>query len=230
MVRCPKCGRDNALGRVFCTSCGSRLDVGQIAPETIARAARPSWFQRYRVEIIGLPVVVGLLAIAAALWPQTAPLGALGTPVGGRRAQDVLQAFRDLRPGQTLGTTPTLREAEINGYFAYGIRDRMRGAQISVAITPERIRVRRVGPLFDITVQGVRIAPRWSVEWHCVPEDGRLKVISGKIGHLPLPGPGKTLLRRSLLRSYASQPEWKALSAVREIRLGEGTISLVASR
>jgi len=32
MIACPKCGYDNELGRIFCHSCGTKLDLTQIRP------------------------------------------------------------------------------------------------------------------------------------------------------------------------------------------------------
>lgn len=37
MIICPNCGKDNELGRIFCLSCGAKLDLNAIAAPTSAK-------------------------------------------------------------------------------------------------------------------------------------------------------------------------------------------------
>jgi len=65
MVFCKKCGTDNQLGRVFCTSCGAKLDLTNMSNELIAdKSSDGSWISQNWGKLVSVPLVMLVLAIA----------------------------------------------------------------------------------------------------------------------------------------------------------------------
>ena len=79
MLICPKCGFDNQLGRVFCHSCGDRLDLSRIKPPTTAEKKRRQ-LKRGAMSVVRLVlklviaggVVLGIVLMCLA--PEVAPV------------------------------------------------------------------------------------------------------------------------------------------------------------
>ena len=76
MLICPKCGYDNELGRIFCHSCGDKLDLSNIKPATAAekklrKAKRETanvtrWI--VRLCIVGVVLLIGALLFSLGLF------------------------------------------------------------------------------------------------------------------------------------------------------------------
>ena len=230
MVTCQKCGEKNPLGHVFCKKCGNKLDLSAMTSDNVARVTKPNWFKRYSMELIGLPVVLVALAIILAIWPRTDLVGEKGTLIGAKRVENALLAFGSVKPGQTMGALQSFSEKDINGYFEYVQAPKLHATSVSVVIGDGYVRARVIRTLFSMVIWKIRFSPKSSVEWVCVPVEGRLAVVKGSIGHLPMAGPGKGIMAGKLAALFASQREWAGLSYVKDVKLQTGTAGLVVGR
>ena len=58
MINCTKCGSGNELGRVFCLSCGAKLDLSNLGSEEIVEMDQLPWIKRHYPKIIIAVVVI----------------------------------------------------------------------------------------------------------------------------------------------------------------------------
>lgn len=231
MLKCPRCGTDNALGCVFCSRCGAKLDMTGVTSEAVAKATRRSWLRRHKRLFLAVPILALVASGVLAFWPRTRPLGASGTPVGAQRVVARLESFAELEPGRRLGADPAFTEADINGYFRYKKPSDLPVASCSVHVTPRAIRarvIRRLGG--GVEAAKFRLSPLISYDLLFVPSGGELAVVKAWFGHLPAPGPLRGMLARRLRHLYSGQPQWKVLSDVIEISLGDGQVGVVVEK
>jgi uncharacterized membrane protein YvbJ len=73
MVKCPKCGTENAPGRVLCVRCGTRLRAGgpvtvnPAGPEAAATLRRWLRYDLTRLAVVLVVVIVVALAVGTIL-------------------------------------------------------------------------------------------------------------------------------------------------------------------
>ncbi|MFA5044194.1 MAG: hypothetical protein WC381_05510 [Kiritimatiellia bacterium] len=237
MIRCRQCGYENALGRIFCVQCRSKLDIHALdnkafdEPEFKPRGGRGR-------RLVWLALFAGIAAGAAlALWP--APLeGRKATGADGQRARKKIMLLANGSPpaSQLFG------EREINAYLGLLLRNvpspRIQDSgktvlqAVEVAIHPNAITIAAASVWGPVTVGSLKLGP-WNLtsQITVVPErDPRgfqWKIRSGRIGHLPLPGPlsaPATAAMRPLLG--ASFRERALLAHVTNLELEEGQVTV----
>src|ERR1035437_2744940 len=99
---CSRCGNQNPLGRVFCTKCGTKLELSHMTAEHVVEIKK-SWtdpFIRHWRLLAAAVVVLAMVLVALAFWPQTMQIGKEGTRVDGRKVDVGLASLRVLRPGE----------------------------------------------------------------------------------------------------------------------------------
>jgi len=186
-VLCDQCGKHNEASRLFCTSCGAKLDLSKVRIKSSAGLS----VGRMIARTIRLALFLGLLAVLGLLvWP-TQPTGAAGTQADG----NVLYAkLRELDRAQRTGVTlrHIVPENEINGYFSGLLAERATpgagGGQldtqdIRVSLAPGEVTVHITASLsfltltYEVTGQPMLSNRGFQFEPHRVT-----------MGHLPLPG------------------------------------------
>ena len=144
MLICPKCGYDNELGRIFCHSCGDKLDLSNIKPATAAeKKLRKAKRETANVTrwIVRLCIAGVVLLIAALLWftPAVAPVTPSNEELVGadskRMALDKLVTLQ--KPG-----TVTVTAAELNAFVNQKSFDKPTGSDLLVAPVARRISLR----------------------------------------------------------------------------------------
>jgi len=237
MIRCPQCGYANALGHIFCIKCRSKLDIQALnntawnEPESKPRSGGGR-------RLVGLVLCAGIaFGTALALWPM--PLeGRKGTEADAQQARrKILLLGKGLSPASQL-----FAEREINAYLCLLLckahPPRIQSVwttvlqAVEVAIRPNAITISTASVWGPVTVGSFKLGP-WSVtsKVTVVPERGprgfQWTIRSGRIGHLPLPGPVSapaTAALRPLLR--ASFLERTLLTNVTNLELEEGQIAV----
>lgn len=65
MIQCPKCGEENLINAIFCRSCGARLNLDELEPDTILQEknAKGKRIAELTGRILGVVLVVGLVVI-----------------------------------------------------------------------------------------------------------------------------------------------------------------------
>jgi hypothetical protein len=224
MVICDKCGTENPLGRLFCGSCGARLDLSRMNSETVAESLKRSRFPHLFAKLLKVLLILLAGCVLLAVWPRTTPLGKAGTRLGGQRVISALNAMARTSGGRTLGRD--FSEEDVNGYFEHFKSEKMAGKAVSVRLLPGYFRVRIVQPLTTVKTSRFRLEPKASYELLCAPVGGTVRVLSASLGHLKCVGPMKTQVARRVHRLFAAEPEWATLARAEEIRAEEGKIWL----
>lgn len=141
MLICNKCGYDNELGRIFCQSCSTKLDLSSIKAPTPAQK-KLRQVKRGSTHVVGLiiklAIAVAVLVTIGLLWltPTVAPV----TPTN-----DELVAtdskFMNLDKLVTLPKpgTVTVTTSELNTFFNQRPFDKPTGSAILVAPAVRRI-------------------------------------------------------------------------------------------
>ena len=187
-IKCPKCGLENQLGRIFCHRCGSKLEFSEGSFQEAKIHFSPG---RLLARLVRVGISMGLLAaIVLMCMPVTLP-GRAGT------RQDVVlldQKIRVLRRAVLDGRRmeETVREAEVNGYLDDARNRSAKEAKagpvkldltsINIALRPDRVALvlhAKLGPVtlsFEVQGKPAKKQNRFSLD-----------VVGGRIGHLPLP-------------------------------------------
>jgi len=228
MVTCQNCGKENALGRVFCDGCGTKLDLSALSRERVAELTSRSWLARHWKKFLWLIVLAIVAAVAMAMWPRSATIGLAGTVVGGGRVETQLGAIRGASAGQSM--TATFSERDINGYLAFKVAPSLGFQSISVDAHDGYFFVRAVRGLGVVRVRSFRVVPKLSYELACVPIGGGVAVRKASVGHLPLAGPAKKLAVNGLVRALSSHETWQVLERASRIESGVDSLSLAVER
>ncbi len=244
MIRCSKCGYENALGHIFCTQCRSKLDIQVLERDAFnepkdRRRRGCGWRLMWLALCAG--IIVGVLLV---LWPM--PLaGDQGAESDAQQAhKKILLLEKGLSPAAQLFT-----EREINAYLGQMLRNihapRLQGVwktlpqAVKVAIHPNAITIVAVSLRGPVTIGSFKLGP-WSVtsQVTLVPERGprgldqhgagfRWTISSGRIGHLPLPGPVSAPAAAGLRPLMEAGLRERALLAnVNHLELEEGRVTL----
>ena len=240
MIRCPQCGYENASGHIFCIQCRSKLDIQALDNKAWNESESKPGSGRGR-RLVWLVLFAGIASGAAlALWPM--PLeGHKGTEADAQQARrKILLLEKGLSPASQL-----FAEREINAYLGLLLRTvhspRIQGVwttvlqAVEVAIRPNAIMLSTASVWGPVTVGPLNLGP-WNVtsQVTVVPERGPFEfagfqwaIKSGRIGHLPLPGPVSapaTAALRPLLG--ASFRERALLTNVKHLELEEGQVAV----
>ncbi|MFH1477556.1 MAG: zinc ribbon domain-containing protein [Verrucomicrobiota bacterium] len=240
MIRCPQCGYENALGHIFCIQCRSKLDIRALDGNAWNEPESKPGRGRRRC-LVGLVLCAGIFSgIVLALWPM--PLeGRKGTEADARQAhRKILLLEKGLSPASQL-----FNEREINAYLDLLLRrvhpPRTPGLwttvpqAVEVDIRPNAIMISTVSVWGPVTVGFLKLGP-WRVTSRItvVPERGsnglathhsglRWTIRSGRIGHLPLPGPASAPATAALRPLMGLSFRERALLAnVKHLELEEG--------
>ena len=237
MIRCPQCGYENALGHIFCIQCRSKLDLQALdnkAWNELEFKPRSGRGRRLVWLVLFASIAFGA---ALALWPM--PLeGRKGTEADAQQARKkILLLEKGLSPASQL-----FAEREINAYLGLLLRkvhsSRIQGVwtttlqAVKMVIRPNAITVSTASVWGPVTVGSLKLGPlSVTSQITVVPERGlrglQWTIRSGRIGHLPLPGP-VSAPATAALRPFlgASFRERALLANVTHLELEEGQVAV----
>lgn len=219
-IACSRCGKENEPTRLFCATCGAKLDLGAKAWREPIRWGRGL----LRVVQVLLVAAVGLL-----LWPVR-PQGASGS------REEALAYYGKLRilseaVGQGVMVVQIFSEAEVNGYLAEVLKrnpelsnseglGKMGLGEINLRFAPEDV---------TVTVTALWGPMRMSYEVAGRPRTGSgpfgFDVRAARWGHLPLPGvASRWMVRRVEAMFSGMEREHAVLNGLRRIDLGQGQV------
>jgi hypothetical protein len=229
MLKCAKCGSENPLGLVFCSACGSKLDLRNMRLEQVERMAAPKQRVSVSRRLMQLVVLLVALSAVAAAWPRGERIGKEGSEADGKRLVDRLSVVGRLRPGQSLGIT--LREPEINGYLQHFKREPLALQSFSVRLTPDLLEGRIVRSLGAFRVGEREFESRISMDFSCAPAPDGLVVTRCALGHLPLCGPLRAAAMNRVFSSMSSQAEWRTWrDVVGKVNVQDGQLTLTVKK
>ena len=119
MIVCSKCGYDNELGRIFCHSCGAKLDLAEVkAPSQggkVFRRSRGGLGKLFsRLVSIGILALIVIVVFLACQVPTIRPLS---TSSDDLNHSDQKRAALDRLLGETKPDTITVTEGELNAFI-----------------------------------------------------------------------------------------------------------------
>jgi hypothetical protein len=140
MLECPKCGYNNELGRIFCHSCGTKLDLSQIKPPSEGAKMRRR-IQRSvgrTIRILVETAIAGALIFSIFLMcgvPEVKPVKATNAELlaANTRRMDLESLVNGRRAGKVI-----VSETDLNAYLNSLTFDNPGGSGIQV--TPAALR------------------------------------------------------------------------------------------
>jgi hypothetical protein len=214
MLKCPKCGYDNELGRIFCHQCGTKLDLEEIKPTSRGgkdlRRKRPgvnvgriSW-RIFLVALLAL-IVWGIVLLVQV--PVLHPVSSGG--------QDFFSVNRkqlafDRSIQQHQQDSVTITEPEVNAFLGKLALEKVEGKGLEV--TPSKLQIQFGANEVTVIVigqlqVGSSFKKEFSVSYTGLPtvEDGRFvfKPTAAAIGALKIPS--IILKNSSVIQSYYAQ-------------------------
>ena len=187
MIECPKCGHENSLGRLFCDSCGQRLDVSGVHPtlddQPVGRrkrkkrgAKRGKRRLRWLLPVVLVAVVVAAPLLAA--WRPTMPAARMSLEQAGRY-RSTRDRVMTLMLGQ--GAKVAVLQDDVNSYIAYSRQRRPEVPRALVSFEEDGVRAFVCREVLGVELVAVF---RWITGGGDTPA---FRPASISIGHLPLP-------------------------------------------
>ncbi len=224
-ITCGSCGHSNPLGRLYCMSCGSKLEVTE---KSVAQSGRTEARLAALGRGIRLLLSLGLLVVLVQLLRPVLPTA----DVGGRTdANELGRKLTALQEGlmERRETAEALPEVEVNAYLNEILRRSPPAARhwiglelkaVQLTLLEGRVVVLLVaekGPLRltqEIQVVPVRSGDRWTCE-----------VTALRMGHLPLPhGLAQKLAQRSSGVFSGLYREREVLERMAVVQVKDGVI------
>lgn len=226
-IECSNCGHQNELGRVFCASCGLKLDLRATSINDLQERREIDYGKWIRRLVTGLVILAFCGIIGSLFWPVKTPVvfcedsGAVQIPIKAKAVRAALSYNREIKF--------ELTEAELNGFLT------------------ERAKTRKVGKLaidlktgaFELYA-GFNWAPATNVAWLAnvkLPismemkggfQAGVLEIEWARIGHCPLPGPAKNIVVNYFSTLFSDVVgEKRVVSALKEVAIADTKASLV---
>jgi hypothetical protein len=199
MLTCPNCGYDNELGRIFCHSCGQKLDLSAIKPPN-SKEGKKFWKKQKKQfgvgKTIGLAlrvlVILGLV-LSIILMLQVASVTeekpSQQDTDSGRSKRVALERFLSQRKPFSVPVSP----GELNGFLSSLTFDKAEGKGVVLEPTVLRAELGRstVTLVLVGTIKaGTKFEKKVSFSYRGQPtlEDGKFvfKPTGGWIGMLPI--------------------------------------------
>lgn len=226
-IECSNCGYQNDLGRMFCVSCGQKLNLRDTSMADLRERREVDYGRWIRLVLIWTVIlVIGGLA-GAIFWPVRTPVvfhddaGVVQIPIKAKAVRAALSYNREIKIDLT--------EGELNGFLA------------------ERAKSRKIGKLvidlktgsFDL-YSGSYWSPGTNVPWLAtvkIPvsmdlrggfQAGVLIIERARIGHLPLPRTARNAVIDYFSALFPDViGEKRIVSSLKGVALDENKASLV---
>ncbi len=227
-VKCVRCGAQNELNRLFCSRCGTRLDMRNVRSE----GSRSGGIGRFIANLFRAAVYLAVFGVMGLmLWPVQ-PVGALGQAEDEQSIMLKRDAVLDALD-RHVSVTEMLSEKEVNAYLA-AVLARSSGATTSKGL---QLGIREINLTFTPTCFVVFIDAGWgpvrlTYEVTGTPVVGEgsfgVKVSAARWGHLPLPGRAAAWMSGRMSGVFSNlEEERRLLDGLSAFELGEGSVRLV---
>lgn len=227
MIICTKCGMDNQLGRVFCTSCGTKLDLTHMSTQAIAKDNEESWMSLHWKQVVFLPLfLVVVLLVGLVFWPSAAGTGAKGTPASGRRLEGVVSTLAKVNPALKMAPI-AVSEAELNAYLENCVVSKGAASSFNIKLVKGLAIVHMSQDFVSI---GSNATIGLSFDAKCLPVGGTLQVAQASVGHMTLVGPMLKIAGKAFARALAAEPKHASLANINDIKIEDGKATIGAGK
>jgi len=226
-IPCSQCGTENALGRVFCSGCGLKLESANISQESLAKAQRPAKTVKLASRIVGILVAISAVVLLSFMhWPS--PIDAdEGTRRAGNTATRKLDLVdRQIKTGSLRLVSQNFTEKDVNGYFIFHGSKKRR--LLDVAFHEGHFEARLVSSIGPITIGSFESpALRLSRKVRGRASASGIEITHGSIGHVPMIGPLKGIPAKAIRKAaLAVCPHRELLAAAQGIKFREDAVEL----
>lgn len=229
-VTCGSCGHRNPMGRLYCMSCGAKLEVTEKSVSAAGAAGRrgaaTGRYVRLVINLLLLLVVVQLVRPA----PFRAEIGSRADANALGRKLTVLQdAVMENR-----ARTEVLPEAEVNAYLFEILQRSNPSSRRWLGLNLQAVRLQFLDGkalavmsagqgAWQITQEITVVPVRGDGGWTC-------NVTAMRIGHLPLPGGlARRLAARSARVFDGLAREAEVIKRLKDVRIKQGVVEATAS-
>ncbi len=226
-VTCNHCGVKNDLGRMFCMSCGKRMqitnaDVQQAVDEKKAFNPAALIKSLLFMAVVGL-VVVALVPGKPSAAGVEADRLAIRAGMAAKYGRLVLAA-RAKKPARE-----SFDSAELNAFMkARQVPPSTNTPALNFRLEGARLIVFQEVPLGSIHTPGGPLGPfRFSRQLACVASGRTLAVRGGAFGHLPLPGPLSKIVVSPIAAGFVLTPSEQSIEKqLTEILIRDGKLEI----
>lgn len=212
MIACGKCSHQNPLGRVFCSSCGAKLELLAMTKETVEKKVAHWYATPLRIlsRVFVVLLIVIFAASVAVLWPAPSNDGAVGTLMDSKPVEKALARARMKVAGTARPIS--LTEKQINAYLAQHKTTPLGFQSLNVKLTSDQLTLnafipfKKPNPL--LPPAEVKSNQGFKAAATCTIVDGKLRVQSLQLGHLPIPGPLIPLLLTPSANALIEDRDW----------------------
>ena len=229
-VECQKCGTMTPMNRMFCNSCGAKIDIRD-ASQTIGASRQRNTMIKLIIQVAVIVVaLIILIPLGLSIWPHGSLDGAaVGNLRAGDDARTKLGSLVDAKRVKASEAKVLLSEEEVNGYLMM-IRDRI-GDEDKTTV---QVDIHR--GIFHARIITPRQKPAWlkpvssmvSYDLVGVCDGQRLYPRKAKIGHLPvMAGRKRDVIGAFMqLKLKASDGEKELMKIIRTIDLDDDVVIL----
>jgi hypothetical protein len=221
MLKCPECGEENQIGRVFCASCGGKLNLADVSHQDVQAMVALPWWRRYWKLMVLIPVAIVLLVWGMRLWPKVDRIGVTGNAAGRMRVTRSLERVRRISEGEegaVRSAEIVFSEADINAYLRYDV-ERDLGVRVSVDLSDGMLMARVVRARFSWNLpKDYRFEPDASYDLACGMRDKMLVPYKVWIGHTSA-GLSRRGVARELMGLFGRVDEGDVLALAEKIEL-----------
>ncbi len=113
MIQCPKCREENQIGAIFCRSCGEKLELDQLTPDSFQQGGDDSKTKTVITIVRNLIILVLILAVIGAIAAVfMKPSISISNSLTEEENKVALKRFKKFRKGKS-GTEYSFNLAEI---------------------------------------------------------------------------------------------------------------------
>jgi hypothetical protein len=231
MLKCSKCGTQNQVGRVFCESCGTKLNLEGMRHEDVQMLVAVPWWKRYWKLLALIPVAIMLLLVCMRIWPKVERIGERGDAAGRMRVVRALARIEAISKGEApeRSADVLLAEADINAYLRYELEARA-GARLSVDLLDGVVMVRMVRPRFSWSLPNdYRFEPDLSLDVAYGVNGASFVPYKAWVGHSGA-GLSKGRVVRRVSWVFSSRPEVGVLSFADAFEIRNNTLVVKVQR
>ena len=227
-VKCGQCGEKNALGRMFCSKCGARLEVSQATVKS--SDAGFGGFVKLLGRLFRLAVSIALLFCIILL---LRPASLQGRDGSAQEAQQLVHKLQILKTATLEGTQAydSILESEVNAYLAELLKRSQPASRSGLQYSIKKINVAVTTNELNVVLHAACGPLTISYELVGVPQlENNLFVLDiqrARLGYMPLPKMAQPWLIDKVNNVFSKLYEEKSiLDNLSTLRLEDGQIAV----
>jgi len=224
-VTCPQCKKQVPFGRLFCTFCGSKLELSpeKVSSRLTAREAM-SGAKRWAIRLFSLAVVASVIGVF--FWPMK-PMGEVGNAAAAASCEQRIQSMR-ARTLNGIIFIEKFPEAEVNAWLRREVsKMREKGAGGGFQLAEVNVDFRQGIVVVNTRLELSKAQLSYEVELApAIRSQGfEHPVRALKIGHVPMPSFAAEYLAGRALNIFSGlREEAEMLGKMKQMEVADGVV------